>query len=94
MSGSRKGSANRRNPPKLFLVQGIRHSAVVVAGNKDEALELAANDSDCGASDTRVLYGGVQRWEAPEAIELKLPEGFRLELKPTRGSLRRRTPSR
>lgn len=59
---------------KLYFVNGVRHSAVVMAGTKKEAIGLAAKVSD----DDRVLFGSVGDWEGPEAYELKLPKGWRI----------------
>ena len=90
MSGSKKGSGYKqgrhstRGHPIIFLVEGVRHFAIVIAGNEDEAVRFAMNGSDAGASAARVVFGGVQRWEAPETTELKLPEGLRLDFRPRR----------
>jgi hypothetical protein len=59
---------------KLYFVNGVRHSAVVMARTKKEAIGLAAKVSD----DDRVLFGSVGDWEAPEAHELKLPNGWKI----------------
>ncbi len=50
---------------KLFYIQGIRHSAVVIAGNVKEAIKLAtkAHGSDYDKRDPRVLVGSVGDWE-------------------------------
>jgi hypothetical protein len=59
---------------KLYFVNGVRHSAVVMARTKREAIGLAAKVSD----DDRVLFGSVGDWEVLEAYELKLPKGWRI----------------
>ena len=58
---------------KLYFVSGIRHSAVVFAKNKKEAIVLAEKSGD-----TRVLIGHVGNWESPDAEELRLPTGWNL----------------
>ena len=63
--------------PKLYYVDGVRHSAVVLAG-KGEAVRLAIAASRPEEADRRVLYGHVDEWEAPGARELKLPRGYHL----------------
>jgi len=62
---------------KLYFVDGVRHSAVVMARTKKEALGLAAKVHEGVPSDL-VLFGFVGDWEAPEAHELKLPKGWRI----------------
>ncbi len=62
--------------PRLYYVDGVRHSAVVLAGSKKEAIKLAISASGRGRSDERVLYGFVGKWEIPEARELKLPREY------------------
>ena len=64
--------------PKLYYVDGVKHSAVVLAGNKGEVVRLAIAASRPEEADRRVLYGHVDEWEAPGARELKLPRGYRL----------------
>jgi len=64
--------------PRLFFVDGVRHSAVVVATTKEEALKLAVEASSSGKRDAKVLFGDVGEWESPRAIELKLPKGLEL----------------
>ena len=64
--------------PRLFYVDGIRHSAVVVAMSEEEAVKLAVAASSLGEGDARVLFGGVDEWESAKAIELKLPRGYEL----------------
>ena len=60
---------------KLFYVIGIRHNAIVLANNSEEAISLATiGDKE----DPRVLFGSVGSWEAPEAHEIKLPSDYRL----------------
>lgn len=58
---------------KLYFVSGIRHSAVVLAKNKKDAIVLAEKSDD-----TRVLIGHVGSWESPDAEELRLPTGWNL----------------
>ena len=64
--------------PRLYYVDGIRHSAVVLASTKGEAVRLAIAASRPEEADRRVLYGHVDEWEGPGARELKLPRGYRL----------------
>ena len=64
--------------PRLFYIDGIRHSAVVVAVNEEEAVKLAISASSLQEGDARVLFGGVDEWESPKATELKLPRGYEL----------------
>lgn len=65
---------------KLFYVSGLRHNAVVIAKNADEAINLAIKEyeSEKKELNSRVLYGSVGEWESPEAQEIKLPENFRI----------------
>jgi hypothetical protein len=63
---------------KLFYVDGVRHSAVVLARDEKEAIKLAGEASREEKADPRVLYGYVGDWEAPEAHELILPKEYRL----------------
>lgn len=63
---------------KLFYVDGIRHSAVVLARDEKEAVQLASEASREEKADPRVLYGYVGDWEVPGAHELILPKGYRL----------------
>jgi hypothetical protein len=60
--------------PRLFYVEGVRHSAVVVASSEEEAVEASGS----GKGDAKVLFGEVGEWESPRAIELKLPKGLEL----------------
>ncbi len=62
---------------KLYFVNGVRHSAVVMARTKKEAIRMAAKVREDVPSD-HVLFGSVADWEAPEAYELKLPKGWRI----------------
>lgn len=62
---------------KLYFVDGIRHSAVVLASNAREAVELATKEHG-REKPTRVLFGSVAGWEVPTAHELRLPEGYRI----------------
>jgi hypothetical protein len=61
LSGSKKGSRHESNHrwtlsrPKIFLIAGIRHSAVVIANNESEALKLATEDSTSGPPNPNVL---------------------------------------
>lgn len=64
--------------PKLFFVDGIRHSAVVIADNADEAIATAGKSAAEVNTTPKLLYGYVGSWEVPEAHELKLPEGYQL----------------
>ncbi len=64
--------------PKLFYVDGVRHSAVVLAASEEEAVRLANAASSSEERDARVLFGYVGDWESPGATELKLPAGFEL----------------
>jgi len=64
--------------PRLFYVDGVRHSAVVVATSEEEATKLAIAASSLGKGDDRVLIGGVGEWESPKATELRLPRGYAL----------------
>lgn len=61
---------------KLFFVVGIRHSGVVMAENKEEAVELITSENE--EKDPRVLFGHVGSWESPEPHEIKLPHSYRL----------------
>ena len=63
---------------KLFYVSGVRHHAVVLAKDNEEASKLALAASE-GNKDERVLFGFVGDWESPEFYELKLPENYRIE---------------
>ena len=60
---------------KLYFVRGARHSAVVLASNKKEAIKRSVDVAN-GKKDHLVLYGDVQDWESPEAEELILPAGY------------------
>ncbi len=62
----------------MYFVDGVRHSAVVIAESKAEALRLAVAASRPEEADVRVLHGHVDEWEAPAARELKLPKRYRL----------------
>lgn len=65
------------SPMKLYFVEGIRHSAVVMANGQKEAIEFATKAH--GGKRTRgVLFGSVGDWEVPTAYELKFPKGYRL----------------
>jgi hypothetical protein len=74
-----KPSGRANSPPdvKLFYIDGIRHKAVVLAKDEEEAIKLAAEASRTEES-PNVMCGSVGAWEAPEAYELKLPKGYRL----------------
>jgi hypothetical protein len=63
--------------PKIFFVEGIRHSAVVLAASEEEAVRLATTNSSETANPA-VLFGGVDGWEFPKATELRLPSGYAL----------------
>jgi len=65
--------------PKLFLVDGIKHSAIVIADSPEEAVRLADFKEE---PSPMVLHGYVDSWELPQAQELKLPQGYRLVFKP------------
>ena len=65
------------SPMKLYFVGGIRHSAVVIANNQKEAIELATK-AHGGKRARGALFGSVGEWEVPTAHELKLPKGYRL----------------
>ena len=62
---------------KLYFVEGIRHSAVVMAPSQKEAVGLAARAYEKGRA-PGVLFGSVGDWEAPVVHELKLPKGFQI----------------
>ena len=62
---------------KLFYVEGVRHSAVVLARNKRQAVRLAVDASRNEKPNPYVLYGYIGSWEVPHAYELRLPEGYR-----------------
>lgn len=62
---------------KLYFIEGIRHSAVVMATTQKEAVELAGRAYE-KEQVIGVLYGSVGDWEAPVVHELKLPKGFRI----------------
>ncbi|MDA4116547.1 MAG: hypothetical protein OK442_08340 [Thaumarchaeota archaeon] len=64
--------------PRLFYIDGVRHSALVVASSGEEAVKLAVEASSSGKGDAKVLFGQVGEWESPRAIELKLPKGLEL----------------
>lgn len=61
----------------LYYIDGVRHSAVVMANSPKEAIELATR-AHGGVRADEVLFGSVGEWEAPTAHELKLPKGYRL----------------
>ena len=61
----------------MYFVEGVRHSAVVMATNQKEAIEFATKARG-GKRAPRVLFGSVRAWEGPIAHELKLPKGYRL----------------
>jgi hypothetical protein len=63
---------------KLFFIEEIRHSAVVMANNQKEAIELATKAHGEKSGVTGVLFGSVGDWEVLTACELKLPEGYRI----------------
>ena len=62
---------------KLYFVQGLRHSAVVMARTEKESIELVTKVNG-GVEDDRVLFGSVGDWESPNAEELKLPKGWKI----------------
>ncbi|MDG6953898.1 MAG: hypothetical protein JRN33_02795 [Nitrososphaerota archaeon] len=62
---------------KLYFVDGVRHSAVVIANNQKEAIGLAT-EAHGGKRARGVLFGSLGKWEVPTAHELKLPKGYRL----------------
>lgn len=64
-------------PMKLYFVDGVRHSAVVIANNQKEAIGLAT-EAHGGKRARGVLFGSLGKWEVPTAHELKLPKGYRL----------------
>ena len=64
--------------PKLFYVEGVRHSAVVLARDAAESIRLATAVSTESKTDPRVLYGYVGDRESPIAHELTLPSGYQL----------------
>jgi hypothetical protein len=64
--------------PRLFYIDGIRHSAVVIAATEQEAVNLATDAGGSGKDNPMVLFGRVGEWESPKAIELKLPKGVGL----------------
>jgi hypothetical protein len=57
-------------PMKVYQVCGIRHQAVVFAFSSEEAVAQA------------VERGLVGDWEAPDAVEVALPRGYRLKYDP------------
>ena len=59
----------------MYFVEGVRHSAVVMANSQKEAIELATKAHD-GKRTHGVLFGSVGAWEEPIAHELKLPKGY------------------
>jgi hypothetical protein len=64
---------------KLFFIEGIRHSAVVLAADEREAIKLATEAHGSEKKDPRVLFGSVGDWETfgdKSAIELRLPKGY------------------
>jgi hypothetical protein len=62
---------------ELYFVDGIRHSAVVLANGEKQAVELATK-AHSGVKIDAVLFGSVGEWEVPSAHELKLPKGYRI----------------
>lgn len=62
---------------KLYFIEGIRHSAIVMAANQKEAVEFAGRAYEKERA-PGVLYGSVGDWEVPVAHELKLPKGFHI----------------
>jgi hypothetical protein len=49
---------------KLFFVDGLRHAAVVIAPDAEEAIRLA-DASHGGEKNPKVLFGSVGSWEGP-----------------------------
>ncbi len=65
--------------PKLFYVEGLRHSAIVLAENEKQAIKLATQAHGNEKVDPRVLFGSVGDWEIfgeRAAVKLKLPKGY------------------
>jgi len=60
---------------KVHHVYGLRHRAVVFAETPEEAVAQA------------IERGLVGDWEAPEAIEVPLPKGYRIVYDPLVGSM-------
>jgi len=65
---------------KVYHVQGVRHEAVVFATTPDEAVAQAIE---------RSLVGD---WEAPEAVEVPLPTGYRLVYDPAMAAMQAELP--
>ena len=64
---------------KIFYVSGLRHHAIVLAQDTDEARRLAVEASK-NKKDPRVLYGYIGDWEdfgrGLHTHELKLPPRY------------------
>jgi hypothetical protein len=60
---------------KVYHIHGLRHQAVVFAETPEEAVAQA------------IERGLVGDWEAPEAIEVPLPKGYRIIYDPLLGSM-------
>jgi hypothetical protein len=60
---------------KVYHIHGLRHQAVIFAETPEEAVAQA------------IERGLVGDWEAPEAIEVPLPKGYRIIYDPLLGSM-------
>lgn len=65
---------------KVYQVEGIRHQAVVFAASPEEAVAQA------------VEQGTVGDWEAPVAVEVPLPRGYRLVYDPAAAAVQAGLP--
>ena len=69
----------RSKRDKIFYVSGIRHHAIVLAQDADEARRLAVEASK-NKKDLRMLFGHIGDWEdfggGIDAHELKLPSRY------------------
>ncbi|MEK6952926.1 MAG: hypothetical protein AABX29_07985 [Nanoarchaeota archaeon] len=63
---------------KLYYIRGVRHNAIVIASNKKEAIKLVVEATSSTSPDSRVLYGSIDKWEVPEAQEVKLPNNYKI----------------
>ena len=73
-------NTKRNENINLFYVNSVRHHAIVLAHDKNEAIKLS-NEANKGLADPRVLFGSVGEWEnwsGINASELKLSNGYRI----------------
>ncbi len=75
------GTPPYRKMVKLYYVSGLRHHAIVLADNKQQAVQQCIDKEEKNQEDPLILYGHVQKWEDPEAEEIQLPKGFAITSK-------------